>query len=190
MTSFRFPFDPSTATILGKPRLERRLSDLAGVFVDQNAYTQTLSKGNPVLYTVASVEDFASAGDLQFGLGCLMPGKVGEEYYLTKGHFHTWRAAAEVYIGIAGEGLMLLQEENGRTWTEVVGKNSLVYVPGGVAHRTVNTGSEPLLYWGIYPAGAGHDYESIRATNFRQVVLERAGKAVVLERNELLNQRS
>ena len=186
MTSYRFPFDPSTATIQGKPRLQRRLSDLEGVFVDQSAYRQTLSKDNPVLYSVASVEDFASEGDLQFGLGCLMPGKIGNEYFLTKGHFHTWRAAAEVYIGVGGEGLMLLEQEDGRAWTEVLGKNTVVYVPGGVAHRTVNTGVEPLLYWGIYPAGAGHDYESIRVNNFRQVVLEQDGKPVVMERNRLV----
>ncbi|MCX7783622.1 MAG: cupin domain-containing protein [Meiothermus sp.] len=189
MNHLSFSFDPIQGTISGKPRLERRLSDLEGVFVDQHAYQQTLSKGNPVIYSVSSVEDFVGQGDLQFGLGCLMPGKIGDEYFLTKGHLHTWREAAEVYVGLSGTGLMLLETKE-KAWAVELKANSVVYVPGGTAHRTVNTGSAPLLYLGFYPAGAGHDYESIRAKNFRQVVLEQAGKPAVLERGELLGQRS
>jgi glucose-6-phosphate isomerase len=34
-------------------------------------------------------------------LGVLMPGKVGAEYFMTKGHIHAWRPAAEVYLGSA-----------------------------------------------------------------------------------------
>lgn len=184
-----FNFDPTRGTISGKPRLERRLSDLEGVFADSHAYQQALKNHNPIIYSVSSVEDFSGEGDLQFGLACLMPGKIGDEYYLTKGHFHTWREAAEVYIGISGNGLMLLEDQN-KAWTVELGANVVVYVPGGTAHRTINTGLAPLLYWGIYPAGAGHDYETIRAQNFRQVVVEQAGKAIVLNRSELLSQRS
>lgn len=188
MSLLQFNFDPQKATIAGKPRLERRLSDLEGIYSDPLAYQTALKEDNPVVYTVSSVEDYNQPGDLQFGLGCLMPGKVGGEYYMTKGHLHTWLEAAEVYIGLAGEGLMLLENPK-EAWAVELKANTVVYVPGGTAHRTVNTGAVPLLYWGIYPAGAGHDYESIRQNNFRQVVLEQGGKPAVLERNKLLTQR-
>ena len=30
---------------------------------------------------------------------------------MTKGHLHAWREAAEFYIGLSGEGVMLLEDE-------------------------------------------------------------------------------
>ena len=189
MKELSFNFDPTRGTITGKPLLVRRLSDLEGVFADTGAYQQALKSDNPIIYSVSSVEDFNSQGDLQFGLACLMPGKIGDEYYLTKGHLHTWREAAEVYIGLSGNGLMLLENEE-KAWAVELNANTVVYVPGGTAHRTVNTGSFPLMYWGIYPAGAGHDYEAIREQNFQQVAIEQNGKPIVLARSQLLAQRS
>jgi len=180
-------FDPATGRIDGRPAAPRHLSDLRGSFADAAAYGVALVAGNPLLYTVASVEPAHGPGDLHYGLGVLMPGRIGAEYYLTKGHLHTWRPAAEIYVGLRGEGAMLLESEDGSEARLVpLAAGSAVYVPGFTAHRTVNTGREPLAYLGIYPAAAGHDYQVIAKNNFRHVVIEREGRPVLLPRSEFL----
>jgi glucose-6-phosphate isomerase len=102
---------------------------------------------------------------------------------MTKGHLHAWRDAAEIYIGFKGEGAMLLEEESGGASQMLpLLPYQPVYVPGHTAHRTINTGTVPLIYVGVYPVRAGHDYAAIAAKNFRQVVVERGGKPVVIDR--------
>ena len=145
-----------------------------------------LALGDPVVYTVSGFEVPAEEGQLNYALGLIMPGKIGQEYYLTKGHFHAWRPAAEVYIGLAGEGCMLLESEDG-SQNQMLSllPNQAVYVPGYIAHRTVNIGRVPLSYVGVYPAQAGHDYGAIARQNFRHVIVEVDGKPSLVERSEL-----
>lgn len=161
----------------------RTLASLHGCFADTNAYGKLLANGDQLIYQVTSVEPADGDGQLHYGLGMLMPGKVGAEYFMTKGHLHAWRDAAEVYIGLRGEGVMLLEDErNGETQCLPLRPNSVVYVPGFAAHRTVNVGYEPLVYVGIYPAAAGHDYGAIAARNFANVLVERDGQPTLVER--------
>ncbi len=166
-----------------RPRTERRLSDLRGCFRDPIAYEAALTVGDPLLYAVTAVEPASGEGQLHYGLGILYPGRIGDEYYLTKGHYHSHRAAAEVYVGLKGEGMMLLEEEaTGESRMVPLRANSVVYVPGHTAHRTVNTGPEPLVYLGVYPASAGHDYEAIATRNFRKVIIEKEGQPAMEDR--------
>ena len=172
-------------TIEGAPITKRYLSDLKGCFVDERAHALALTRGNPLLYTVAAVEPAPGDGQLHYGLGMLMPGRVGREYFMTRGHYHAWRAAAEVYVGLRGEGFMLLEDEqSGESRLLPLGADRVVYVPGHTAHRTVNTGDEPLVYLGVYPSAAGHDYGAIAERNFLKVVVECDGKPVLLDRKD------
>jgi glucose-6-phosphate isomerase len=176
-------YNLNTATIEGRPRLERHLSDLKGCYADSAGYEEALKASNPLIYAVASIEPAGGEGDLHYGLGMIMPGKIGSEYYLTKGHLHAWRPAAEFYFGLQGEGAMLLEDEkSGESRMVPLVANSVVYVPGHTAHRTVNTGTTPLLYLGVYPARAGHDYGSIAQKNFRNIIVELNGLPVMLPR--------
>jgi glucose-6-phosphate isomerase len=114
-----------------------------------------------------------------------MPGKIGCEYYFTFGHLHAHRPAAEIYIGLSGEGLMLLQHEiTVETQVLPLRSNTVIYVPGFTVHRTINTGDKPLIYVGVYPAQAGHDYGAIAKDNFVKAVLEIEGQPVVMDRQE------
>jgi glucose-6-phosphate isomerase, archaeal len=179
-------FDLNSGIIADAPIVSRSLSDMKGMFHDQAAFEAAVDDGNPVLYTVSSVEAASGEGQLHYGLGTLMPGKVGREYYMTKGHLHSWRPAAEVYIGLRGKGCMLLEDERtGESRLEALSEGHIVYVPGFTAHRTVNTGLIPLVYIGVYPSNAGHDYGTIADRNFRMVVVERNGKPQLVERSEL-----
>lgn len=179
-------FDPVAGTLAGAPVVQRHLSDLHGCFADTAAFETALKAGNPLLYTVASVEPATGSGDLHYGVGRLMPGRVGAEYFMTKGHLHSWRDAAEIYIGLTGEGVMLLEDEaTGESRMVELRPHGVVYVPGRTAHRTINTGSAPLTYIGVYPAKAGHDYGAIAARNFRCVVVEHNGRPAMIGREKL-----
>lgn len=176
-----------SGAIAGHAPLERYLRDVAGAFADQKAARARLATDDPLLYRVTQLEENSGPGQLHYGLGVLMPGKVGAEYFMTKGHLHAWRPAAEVYVGLRGQGMMLLEhEETGACTTVTLAADTVVYVPGHTAHRTVNTGNEPLVYWGILSSDAGHDYGAFGTRNFRQVIVEVDGKPVVMERADFL----
>jgi glucose-6-phosphate isomerase len=180
-------FDPDTGAIDGVPAVTRRLSDLRNCFADERAYETALQKGNPIIYSVTSVEPAAGDGQLHYGIGMIMPGRVGDEYYLTKGHLHEWRPAAEVYVGLRGKGMLLLEDINsGESRMLELVPNSAVYVPGFTVHRTVNVGAVPLVYLGVYPAAAGHDYRTIAEKNFRKVIVMRNDRPVLMEREEFV----
>ncbi len=120
-------YNSATGEISGSQRVERRLSDLKGCYADESAYRELLSREDSLLYAVAAIEPASNEGDLHYGVGILYPGKVGAEYFMTKGHLHAWRPAAEVYIGLRGNGVMLLEDETtGESRMEVLAHNSIV----------------------------------------------------------------
>ncbi|HKY53297.1 MAG TPA: glucose-6-phosphate isomerase family protein, partial [Anaerolineales bacterium] len=140
------------------------------------------------VYNVTNLDMASGEGQLHYGLGIIQPGKVGHEYFMTRGHLHAWRPAAEVYICLQGQGMVILEHE-----TEAIANvvsfsaNSVVYVPGYTAHRTVNIGDQPLVYWGVYSSEAGHDYETIQERNFNQVVIELDGKPCAMSRKDYMH---
>jgi glucose-6-phosphate isomerase len=163
-----------------RPR-ERYLSDLRGIFADQSAYEQMLAKGNPLLYQVYAISGPPGAGQLAYGTTVLQPGRVGREYYMTKGHRHEWRDAAETYTGLAGTGLVLLEDDNGHSQAAWIGPGQTVYVPAGVYHRCINTGEAPLIMFCVWPVDAGHDYSIIENQGFRQTVVSNNGQPEIVE---------
>lgn len=165
-----------------KVRLERRLSDLRGFFHNRRLVEEKLSRGeNPKIYEVYEVPQEPVSGHLSLASTVIFPGKVGDEYYFTKGHFHEKEDASEVYIGLEGEGIILMQNREGEVRHLRIGPNVVLYVPPGFAHRTVNVGSSRLVFLAIYPSDAGHDYGSIAETGFAKLVLEREGRPVIVD---------
>jgi glucose-6-phosphate isomerase len=176
-------FDSNSAALEGQVENQRRLSALAGCFADEAAYAGALAAGDPVLYATSGVESISGDGQLHYVIGSIEPGKIGDEYYMTKGHIHAWRPAAEVYIGLRGEGMMLLQDEvSGECLALPLAAERVVYVPGHTSHRTINTGAEPLVYWGVLSSAAGHDYGAVAQRNFALVVVEVDGRPEVMDR--------
>ncbi len=177
--------------IEGKQASQRWLSQLKDVFASPAAYEKVMQSGDQLVYSVDTFEPAAGEGQLHYGYGVLMPGKVGDEYFFTRGHLHAFREAAEVYICLHGNGFMLLEDEHSEECRAVeMSPESAVYVPGYTAHRTVNTGNEPLVYWGVYPFNAGHDYQTIQQRNFKKVVVCIDQKPIVMDRSEFLHKLS
>lgn len=118
-------------------------------------------------------------GHLIFLVTILYPGKVNEEFFMTKGHYHTVENTAEVYLGIKGKGLILCQTKSGDFEVAEISENRVVYIPPFWAHRAVNIFDEPLIFFGIYPAHAGHDYETIAQSGFVKRVFSKNGRVVI-----------
>ena len=77
--------------------LTRRLASMAGYYLDSDAYTAQLAQENPLVYEVYEIRRPEQAGELLSGLSILHPGKVGAEYFMTKGHFHAVLETGEIY---------------------------------------------------------------------------------------------
>ena len=150
---------------------ERRLSDLRGLFVDREAEA-ALVADDPLVYRVYDAADLPKEdGHLLFSTTVIQPGRVGDEYFMTKGHFHARADRAELYYGLSGTGLLLLQTPEGRVEALPMTAGTAAYVPPYWGHRTVNTGGDAFVFLAAYPADAGYDYGTIARDGFAGVVL-------------------
>jgi glucose-6-phosphate isomerase len=135
-----------------------------------------------VLYQVYEIKRPEVAGELLHGVSIVHPGKVGDEYYMTKGHFHTVLDTAEVYLCLRGEGYMVMETPEGDWAVEPLRPNAVLYVPPRWAHRSVNTSpTEDLVTFFVYPGNAGHDYGSIEKQGYRKLVVERNGRPSITD---------
>jgi len=156
--------------------IERRLSTLSGLFSDRGAYDGLLRRGDPVVYEVRSMARPELEGELSFGLSIVHAGRVGDEYYMTKGHYHGIRETAEVYHCLQGRGALLMENQDGDWALEEFRPGRVVYVTPGWAHRSINLSEqEDLVTFFVYPSHAGHDYATIESRGFRKLVLREAG---------------
>lgn len=179
---FTFMLNQATASIEGHTPLVRRLSSLRGQFLDQAAYAAALAQDDPVLYQVYAVDRPDVVGELSSGLTILHPGRVGEEYYMTKGHFHAVLETGEVYYCLGGQGRMVMETPEGDWHVAEMTPGAVVYVPPRWAHRSVNVSDrEDLIFFWVYPAHAGHNYGAIERQGFRKLVVARNGAPVVID---------
>jgi glucose-6-phosphate isomerase len=147
---------------------ERRLSDLDGLFLEP----VEPARRDELAYTVSEIPAPYDSANLPSSTTVIEPGRVGEEFFMTKGHFHAQRDRAEIYVGLSGEGRLVMATEDGRVAVEPVRAGTVSYVPGHWAHRTVNVSDEPLVFYAVYPGDAGYDYATIEQQGFPVLVVE------------------
>lgn len=160
---------------------QRVLKDIASIFLDQEAIKKMHEE--TMVYKVQAwlpVEE-GTPGGLFFGTSTIMPGKVGNEYFMTKGHFHSQSDRAEFYWGVQGRGMLILMDRDRNTRAEEVYPGSLHYIGGNIAHRLANTGDENLVVGACWPSDAGHDYGEIAKNGFSARLVEIDGKPVLAE---------
>jgi glucose-6-phosphate isomerase len=160
-------------------RTERHVSDMQGAYADQAAVSQLVAHGDPLVYEVLQYDVPEEVGQLICCTTVLHPGTVGEEYFMTKGHYHSVRDTGEVYLGLSGNGQLLLMTEDGGKAATPMGPGTVAYVPPCWAHRTVNTGEDPFVFFAVYPGQAGHDYGTIEQTGFPKRVMRTPQGAVL-----------
>jgi len=144
---------------------ERRLGDLDGLFQAPVGDPERLA------YRVLEIPAPHDNANLPSSTTILEPGRVGEEFFMTKGHFHANRDRAEIYLTLAGEGRLLMATEDGRAHVEEMRPGTVNYVPGHWAHRSVNVGDEPLVFYAVYPGDAGYDYGTIEERGFPALIV-------------------
>ncbi|MBR23023.1 MAG: glucose-6-phosphate isomerase [Leifsonia sp.] len=154
---FAIEFDAETATLSPNgPVLERRMSDLEGLFVDQQAWRKAVADGDPVVYRVQSSPVPEVDRELPQSITTILPGATGDEFWMTKGHQHP-NHQGEIYLALRGLGGLLMFDGINTEWI-VMTPGTMGYIPPGWAHRSVNIGDEPYSMLAVYPGGAGHDY--------------------------------
>jgi glucose-6-phosphate isomerase, archaeal len=163
-------------------RITRHLSAMRGQYLDQAAYARMLAQDDTLLYEVYAIERPHHAGELPCGISIVHPGKVGDEYFMTKGHFHAVLETGEIYYCQRGHGFMVMETPEGEWAVEELRPGSVLYVPPRWAHRSVNSSPhEDLVTFYAYPGHAGHDYGTIEARGFRKLVVERDGQPTIID---------
>lgn len=158
----------------------KRLSDLEGLYLDADAWRQQVGEQHdPIVYQVMEFRQPGS--DLFFGTTTMQPGKVGDEYYMTRGHFHEDSSKAEVYTTLSGSGLLLLESRDGRSETVEMLPGTSAFIAPDWAHRSINCGSVPLVFTWYCSVSAGHDYGEILERGMRKRVVDRNGKVELVD---------
>jgi len=155
-------------------RYVKRLSDLSDLYGDAAAFAAAAAQGGDrIVYEVQDYRPSTAAGDLIFGVTRMVPGRIGREYFLTRGHIHARADRPEIYTGEAGRGLMLMESPSGEIRIVEISPRTICYVPPYWIHRSVNIGNEELVMSFCYPADAGQDYGIIEeAGGMRQRILD------------------
>lgn len=161
--------------------IKRTLTSMRGQYHDTAAYEAMLAREDTLLYEVYELARPHESGEVLHGISIVHPGKVGDEYYMTKGHFHTVLETAEVYYCLSGHGAMVMETPEGDWAVEMLAPGRVLYVPPRWAHRSVNTGQDDLITFFAYPGHAGHDYGTIEQQGFRKLLVERKGMPEIVD---------
>lgn len=150
------------------------IRDLAGVFADEAAFARLAAdRGDDTAY---AVDEFrpgrAVPQDLIFGTSTVQPGRVGEEFFMTRGHIHVKSDRPEIYFCQKGRGVLHMELPSGETRPAEMMPGTVVYVAPYWIHRSVNTGDETLVTFFCYPADSGQDYDVIaRSGGMRTLIV-------------------
>lgn len=162
--------------------ITRRLSSMKGQYLDQATYQAQLTEDDRLLYEVYELKRPEVAGELLHGISIIHPGKVGDEYHMTKGHFHTVLDTGEIYYTLKGRGYMVMETPEGDSQVKPLVAGQVLYVQPRWAHRSVNVSTdEDLVMFFVYPGNAGHDYGTIETQGFRKLVVEREGQPQIID---------
>ncbi|MGQ9515198.1 MAG: glucose-6-phosphate isomerase family protein [Thermoproteota archaeon] len=165
-----------------KKKVVVKLDDLREFFYDKDAVERTLCRAsNPIIYEYYDNFQPDVKGHLNFGVTTINPGKIGSEYYMTRGHYHEEQCASEIYVGLKGEGIVMMQTKEGLSAHSSICRGKVVYIPSFWAHRTINTSKEKLSFLYVYASDAGHDYETIRQKGFAKIVVEKQGLPKIID---------
>jgi len=178
---FTVDFDLKTGLSQSMGTGKRYLSDMKGMFADDAAFDAQKAIENKLVYEFHGMPVKEHEGDLAYGCSIVYPGKVGNEFFMTKGHFHTILDTAEVYYCIGGYGYMMMENSNGDWLALELKAGKCVYVPKGYAHRSICAGNEALRTFFVFRADAGHDYGTIETKGYRKLLIEEHGKPIIID---------
>jgi oxalate decarboxylase/phosphoglucose isomerase-like protein (cupin superfamily) len=167
-----------------RPMSVRTHEDMRDVLMDPDA------TGPEVHYTMLR------GGEENGNITAWKPGRVGEEYIKTFGHYHTWDFP-ETYRIMSGEGIALMQKRalvDGKPADDSiedfrvikVKAGDTLEVPIGYGHILANTGEDALVTTDNSPSNdptrPHADYEPIRRMHgFAYYLVERDGAPALIK---------
>ena len=111
--SFNLTFSLENGLCPERESSKRYLSDVKNIFYDTAETEKKLAAGNQLIYEFYELPMPQDDGDLAFGTSITYPGTIGDEYFMTKGHFHSILNTAEVYYCLSGNGMMMMENSDG-----------------------------------------------------------------------------
>jgi glucose-6-phosphate isomerase len=183
MQPFKTEINLSTGVFTPSRQIIRRsLSQMQGMFADARSEAAILkNEGDRLIYEVHVTNLPEVEGHILHCTTIIYPGRVGAEFHMTKGHYHERRDRGEDYLGLAGEGYLVMQTEAGETSTLPMKPGTAAYVPPYWAHRTVNTGSQPFVFFAAWGGEAGHDYGTIETLGFAKLIIAEDDQVRVID---------
>ena len=161
---------------------KRMLSAMEGMYLNNERLKEMIQEEDILVYEFYELGIPENPGELAYGTTLVYPGKVGREYFMTKGHFHSKIDTAEVYYCIRGHGYLLMENPEGEVELQEMTSGTSVYVPPKYAHRSINiSNSEPFIMFFTFRADAGHDYKTIETKGFRKLLIEKDGKPELID---------
>lgn len=154
------------------PQSIRTLAELAPIFADREA-AGAMAPETIVYETHGCPGEMDGEARLLYATTIIQPGTVGDEYFMTRGHFHTDPSLGELMFTLKGQGALVLMDRERTTWAEEMSSGSVHDIDGRHAHRVVNKGDEPLVFLVAWMSDCGHDYESIRELGFGKRLMKR-----------------
>ena len=180
--SFAIKFNLENGLSPSRKSTRRMLSNMRGMYLDNTALDKILEKNDVCVYEFYELGIPEKPSELAFGTTILYSGKVGNEYFMTKGHFHEKLETAEIYYCTKGYGYLLMEDLDGKVEIQEMTSGISVYVPPNFAHRSINISkTEPFIMFFVFRADAGHDYKTIETKGFRKLVIERDEKPVIID---------
>ena len=164
----------------------KTFNELEGMYENDGEFQNMLPKwNNKVVYEVWEHRSSKNNGDLVFGTSVMKPGRVGEEFFLTRGHQHERAYCAETYFCLSGKGVILMENPDGEIKALKLGKGKLVYVPPFWLHRSINIGDSDLVTLFTYNSDAGQNYEILKKRGgMRKRVIQDNTKGWTLVKNK------
>lgn len=154
----------------GDGHYRKSFRDLTGLYADAAAFDILIAaRSDEIAYEVTSYTAGSKVSDLIMGVTRMEPGKVGREYFLTRGHIHAKGDRPEIYHTLSGRGIMQMESPDGEVRLMEMGPGQICYVPPFWIHRSVNIGAEDLVMFFAYPADSGQDYGIIERSGGMRV---------------------
>lgn len=179
---FTIDFDFKTGLSSKKETSKRYLSNMHNMYADEEELCKMIKKSNELVYEFHEMGAPEKPGDLAFGCSITYPGKVGNEYYMTKGHFHTILETGEIYLTMSGHGYMLLENPEGDWSAQELAAGKMMYVPPRYAHRSINVSADqPLFTFFCFRGDAGHNYGTIETKGYRKLMVEVDGRPKIVD---------
>lgn len=143
----------------------RTLADLAPIFAESD---DSLDLCQVVYEIHGSPAEVEGPARLLYATTVLHPGRVGREFFMTRGHFHTDPNRGELMFTLSGIGKLILMDRDAQVQLEPMTPGSVHDVDGRFAHRVVNDGLEPLVFLVAWMSDCGHDYATTQLPGLRE----------------------